>query len=133
MLNADDERAITAVIMRYATGIDRRNWELFRTCFTEDVRAEYGSFGTWTSAAEITTFMEQAHAALGATLHRMSNVVIEARAEGAVVRSYVDALLMPGAAGGEPHRGIGYYDDEFVRTPQGWRIRRRLFVAVKIV
>jgi hypothetical protein len=133
MFTITDEREIAAVLLRYATGIDRRDWKLFRTCFTDDVLAEYGDFGTWRSAAEITAFMEHAHAELGATLHRISNFVIEAKGAGASARSYVDALLMPGAAGGEVHQGIGYYDDELVHTPQGWRIKRRRFVAVRIV
>jgi hypothetical protein len=76
--------------------------------------------------------MEQAHAALGLTLHRLSNFSIAAQGEGAVARSYVDALLMPGPAGGDVHRGIGYYDDELVKTAEGWRIKVRRFTPVHI-
>jgi hypothetical protein len=27
---------VTEVLVRYATGIDTRDWELFRSCFTDD-------------------------------------------------------------------------------------------------
>ena len=37
-----DHDLITDVLVRYATGIDTRNWPLFRTCFTDDVQADYG-------------------------------------------------------------------------------------------
>jgi hypothetical protein len=132
MLTPADEREIIALLTRYATGIDRRDWPLFQNCFTADARTDYGAFGRWNSAAQITVFMEQAHAALGLTLHRLSNFSIAAQGEGAVARSYVDALLMPGPAGGDVHRGIGYYDDELVKTAEGWRIKVRRFTPVHI-
>jgi len=41
-----DVRADVAdVLVRYATGIDQRDWALFRTCFTEDCEADYGGIG----------------------------------------------------------------------------------------
>jgi SnoaL-like domain len=133
MLTLRDEQEIIALLIRYATGIDRRDWPLFQSCFTQDARTDYGTFGQWASAAQITAFMEQAHAAVGHTLHRLSNFAIAAQGEGAVARSYVDALLMPGPAGGDVRRGIGYYDDELVKTTQGWRIETRRFTAVQIL
>lgn len=42
-----DIEQITAVLVRYATGIDSRDWNLFRTCFTEDCRLDYGPLGSW--------------------------------------------------------------------------------------
>jgi 3-phenylpropionate/cinnamic acid dioxygenase small subunit len=32
----DDRQQISDLLVRYATGIDRRDWPLFRTVFTED-------------------------------------------------------------------------------------------------
>jgi len=98
-----DEQEIAAVLTRYATGIDRRDWSLFQDCFTDDATTDYGTFGHWSSAAQITAFMKQAHAGMGYTLHRLSNFVISAQGNSAIARSYVDALLMPGPAGGEAH------------------------------
>jgi 3-phenylpropionate/cinnamic acid dioxygenase small subunit len=133
MLAPTDELEIAALLTRYATGIDRRDWSTFQACFTDDARTDYGSFGQWSSAAQITAFMQQAHADVGHTLHRLSNFVIERQDEAAIARSYVDALLMPGLAGGEVRRGIGFYDDELVKTEHGWRIRYRRFTAVQIL
>ena len=48
---------IAEVLVRYATGIDRRDWDLFRSCFTADCVAEYEDIGTWESADAITDFM----------------------------------------------------------------------------
>jgi hypothetical protein len=129
---ANDEQAIIALLTRYATGIDRRDWALFQSCFTDDARIDYGTFGQWSSGAEITAFMREAHDGMGQTLHRLSNFVISAQGNSAVARTYVDALLMPGEAGGDVHRGVGFYDDELLKTGQGWRIRFRRFTAVRI-
>jgi hypothetical protein len=83
---AADERQIIALLTRYATGIDRRDWALFQACFTDDARSDYGTFGQWGSAAQITAFMREAHAGMGPTLHRLSNFVIAAQGNRATAR-----------------------------------------------
>lgn len=132
MLDLNDERAITAVLVRYATGIDTRDWTLFRTCFSEDFEGDYGTFGRWRGPREITDFMRSAHMELGPTLHRISNVSIHRERGEVFARSYVDALLSPAKGGDALHRGIGAYDDRFVHTGRGWQIARRTFRAVVI-
>ncbi len=131
MILAEDERAIIAVLLRYATGIDRRDWALFGTCFTEDFTGTYPGFGTWHGADAITDFMRTAHENLGATLHRMSNFVIERNGDTTTARSYVDAILLPLAETSEAHNALGLYDDVFVSGATGWRIARRHFTAIK--
>jgi 3-phenylpropionate/cinnamic acid dioxygenase small subunit len=133
MIDAADERAIIAVLTRYGSGIDRRDWPLFRSCFSEDCIADYAGFGRWQGPDEITAYMEEAHAPLGSTLHRMTNFVIDGDNHEATARSYVDALLMPAKPEGEVHRGVGFYDDELVARDGQWRIRRRRFTAVQII
>jgi 3-phenylpropionate/cinnamic acid dioxygenase small subunit len=120
---------IAEVLVRYATGIDRRDWDLFRTCFTTDVHAEYGGIATWDGVDAITGYMADAHAGMGHTMHQLSNLAISVDADAAVARCYVDAVLMApdGQTGLNP---VGFYDDELVRTGEGWRIRRRSFTMV---
>lgn len=123
------EHDITQVLVRYATGIDRRDWELFRTCFTPDCRAEYQDVGNWDGADAITEFMTVTHADVGHTLHRLSNIAISVQDDEATARTYVDAVLMAqdGASG---VNALGFYDDRLVRTPDGWRISHRTFTPV---
>jgi 3-phenylpropionate/cinnamic acid dioxygenase small subunit len=120
----DAKHDIAEVLVRYATGIDRRDWTLFRSCFTEDVRAEYGDVGRWASVDEITEFMTNVHADMGHTMHQLSNIAINVDGDTASARTYVDAVLMTpdGQSGVNP---VGFYDDELVLTPDGWRIARR--------
>ena len=75
--------------------------------------------------------MEGAHRQMGATLHRITNIVVESRNDEIVARSYVDAILPEAAQGGVTHRAAGYYDDCLVRTSDGWKISRRKFTMVK--
>src|SRR3546814_5376121 len=104
---AEDERAIIEVLLRYGTAIDTRDWGLFRTCFSEDCETDYGTFGRWRGPREVTENMQQAHEQFGPTLNRMTNFTIESDGVQVRARSYVDALLMPIAAGGPIHRVTG--------------------------
>ena len=133
MTEREDRQDISDLLVRYATGIDRRDWPLFRTVFTDDCELDYGEIGAWNGVDAVTEFMEQAHAMAGHTLHRLSNQAITVDGDKAAARTYVDALIMAGdnrtVAG---VNGIGFYDDEIVRTPDGWRIARRKFTAVRV-
>jgi len=122
---------VAEVLLRYATGIDRRDWALFRTCFTDDCEADYGAIGVWHGAAAITEWMKQSHAACGHTLHRISNQVVSPSGKGVTARSYVDALVML-ADNRTGTRAVGYYDDELVHTGDGWKIARRRFTMVML-
>lgn len=126
-----DHQDIADVLVRYATGIDTRDWPLFRTCFTEDCDVDYGDIGAWRSVDEIEAFMVEAHAGMGHTMHRITNVAPTIDGDFAACRAYVDALLMnfDGAGGINAH---GFYDDDLVRTPDGWRIAKRRFTTVRI-
>jgi len=69
---------VADVLVAYATGIDRRDWDLFRRCFTDDCEADYGEIGAWHGVDEITEWMRQTHEPCGHTLHSISNVAVTA-------------------------------------------------------
>jgi 3-phenylpropionate/cinnamic acid dioxygenase small subunit len=128
----DDREAkqdISEVLIRYSTGIDRRDWALLRTCFTAQCHIDYEGIGIWESADAITDFMAESHADMGHTMHRMTNMAITVSGDTGEARTYVDAILMAadGASGLNP---IGFYDDHLLRTRDGWRIARRHYTMV---
>ena len=129
ILSLEDRIDISDVLVRYATDIDRRDWKLFRTCFTADCLAEYGDIGTWHGVEELTAFMELAHSAAGHTQHSITNQTITATDTGAAARCYVDSIVM-GGDGVHGVQAVGFYDDELRRADSGWRIARRQFTAV---
>jgi 3-phenylpropionate/cinnamic acid dioxygenase small subunit len=131
MTERDDRQDISDVLVRYATGIDRRDWPLFRTVFTDDCDLDYGEIGTWHGVDQVTEFMDTTHAMAGHTLHRLTNQAITLEGDKASARTYVDAVIMFG----DNISGVnawGFYDDEVVRTADGWRIARRRFTSVRV-
>jgi hypothetical protein len=130
MSEREDRQDITDVLLRYATGIDRRDWPLFRTVFADDCELGYGEVGSWKGVDAVTEFMQQAHAMAGHTMHRLTNQVITVDGDTAEARTYVDALIMLG----DNTSGVnaaGFYDDDLVRTDDG-RVTRRRFIQVRV-
>lgn len=115
MSEREDRLDITDVLLRYATGIDRRDWPLFRTVFTDDCELNYGEVGSWKGVDAITEFMQ----------------VITVDGDAAQSRTYVDALIMVGD-GNSGVNAAGFYDDELVRGDDGWRVARRRFTSVRV-
>ena len=94
MSEREDRQDIADILLRYATGIDRRDWPLFRTVFTDDCQLDYGEVGSWRGVDAVTEFMQQAHALAGHTMHRLTNQVITVDGDSAQARTYVDALII---------------------------------------
>ncbi|MDG4668597.1 nuclear transport factor 2 family protein [Mycobacterium sp. 236(2023)] len=129
MTEPDDRRDISDVLVRYATGIDSRDWPLFRTVFTDDCELDYGDIGVWHGVDAVVDFMVAAHDMAGHTLHRITNQTATVDGDTATARAYVDALIMS-QDNTSGVNAAGFYDDELVRTDAGWRIRRRRFTTV---
>lgn len=120
---------VADLLVRYASGIDRRDWAQFRTCFTDDCDADYGAIGVWHGIDAITDWMQQVQDQCGHTMHRITNQDVRPSSNGVSARSYVEAIVM----GPDNHTGVradGYYDDELVPTDAGWKIARRTFTMV---
>jgi 3-phenylpropionate/cinnamic acid dioxygenase small subunit len=126
-----DREDIADVLLCYATGIDRRDWTLFHSIFTDDCELDYGEIGAFKGADAVTEFMQQAHALAGHTMHRLTNQVITVDGDSAQARTYVDALIML-ADNSSGVNAAGFYDDEFIRTEKGWQIARRRFIQVRV-
>jgi hypothetical protein len=129
-----DEAAIVKVLTRYATGIDRCDWPLFRSCWTDEVDLDYGDVGHFTDPDALTQLFSQLHDPMGPTYHRLSNFVIDVHGDVATARTYVQAVLMLTPVDGANWvEAVGHYDDELVRTADGWRISRRVTKTPRIL
>lgn len=131
MTEHEDRQDISELLVRYASGIDRRDWTLFRTVFTEDCQLDYGEIGTWNGVDTVVDFMERVHAMAGHTMHRLSNIAVTLDGDRAQARTYIDGLIMA-ADNRSGVNAIGFYDDEIVRTADGWRIARRTYTQVRL-
>ena len=54
-----DRAQIIEVLIRYATGIDSKNWPLFRTCWADEVDLDYGDLGTFADPDVLTELFAQ--------------------------------------------------------------------------
>ncbi|WP_374023559.1 nuclear transport factor 2 family protein [Mycobacterium sp. HNNTM2301] len=131
MTEREDRQDICELLVRYATGIDRRDWPLFRTVFSPDCQLDSGEIGSWSGVDAVADFMEQVHALAGHTLHRLTNQAITVDGDKANARTYIDGLIMA-ADNNSGVNAIGFYDDEIVRTTDGWRIARRRYTQLRL-
>ncbi|HKD68549.1 MAG TPA: nuclear transport factor 2 family protein [Candidatus Binataceae bacterium] len=123
-----DRFLITDVIYRYSTGADNKDWQLFRSCFTDPVNADFTSTGapaprtfpldTWVRVVQktLTPFKM--------TQHCNSNVKINFSGDEATAVVYLRARhLRADDQGDNKFWDVGgYYTDRLVRTPDGWKI-----------
>src|SRR5262245_25192948 len=126
----EDRLEIQDVLLRYAHAIDH-DMELWDQVFTPDAELDYrigGPERAFGAASEIKQYMLEIHATALATQHFVSNVLVSLDGDRATGRTAVRGYLVrPGTRAHlvEITDFIGYYDDDFVRTDQGWRIARR--------
>jgi 3-phenylpropionate/cinnamic acid dioxygenase small subunit len=128
--------AISELLVRYAASIDRRNWKLFRTCFTDDCDVDYGTLPnegalSWKNVEDMAAWMKAAHRDMGRTLHRITNQRVEREGSSVTACCYVDVLLMT-PDGHLIMNGAGFYDDHLVYTDDGWKIAQRRFTSVRM-
>lgn len=121
-----DRLEIDDLLVRYATALDGQDWDLLRTCFTPDARADYEIAGSNDGIDEIVATCRQALGGLDASQHLIGNVVVEVDGDEARARCYLHAqhvLVSPN--GTNTFVVAGTYSDRLVRTPDGWRIAQR--------
>jgi hypothetical protein len=124
-----DRIEIQDLLVRYTVAIDRKDWKLLDTCFTPDAQVDYTSTGGSKGAyPEVRRWLEKALAPFKVTVHYISNSTVELAGDRARARTYVINPMGFPKPDGSLHLFTvgGYYNDELVRTPEGWRIARRV-------
>jgi hypothetical protein len=132
-LAAGDYIEIQQLVARYPYAVDMHGGDgsAYAALFTPD-----GSFGTQAKGtaqlAELAAKTNPDRSGPAFTRHFVTNVVIKPSPEGATGRSYLVALDI--FEGGTPTTILhgGHYDDVYVKTPQGWRIKSRTYVRSEI-
>ncbi len=125
-----DRIEIDDLLTRYATGVDRRDWDLWESCFTPDARIDYSAFGGIAGGVkEVRAWLERTMAIFGMSQHMVINREVSIEGDTARCRSgFYNPMTWPTAQTEAPRLSIdgGYYCDALVRTPSGWRIRERV-------
>jgi hypothetical protein len=123
-----DRAAISDVQLRYATGVDMRDWALYRSCFTDEIETDFTSvMGGEPRRMKADQWIEMVRRTIGgfvATQHMITNHVITIEGDDATCVAYVQARHhLPNETGASDQVMFGYYTNRFVRTAAGWMIR----------
>ena len=122
-----DERDVADALYRFAEGIDTRDWDLFRSAFTETLVYDYTSYraghqGT-IQADDWVARARRRFATLDATQHTMTNPRIAVDGDRATCSMYVEAWHSIGPEGAVQYCLLGgRYLNDLVRDGAQWRI-----------
>ncbi|MCY4601655.1 MAG: nuclear transport factor 2 family protein [Acidobacteria bacterium] len=124
-LSGTDIAQIEQLYARYNQGWDFKDVELYLSAYTDDAVFTTGAGVAHEGKDAIRDYLTTgfANGASGDRTHNNTSILITPTADGAKGRGYwyvVDVMSQPPAIA-----GAGYYDDTFVRTPDGWRMKSR--------
>ena len=119
----EDRIAAEDLLTRYATAVDRRDWEQYRSIFTADAEIDYTSAGGIAGTVdEIVEFLSTSLEMFEMTQHLVSNIDLEVDGDSATVTAmFNNPMRLPG---GDTWFTGGWYHHDLVRTPDGWHSRR---------
>lgn len=121
---------ITRLMARFARGIDLRDWDLYRSVFTDEIDIDYTSYRAGNEgrfrAEDWVQRGRMLFPGLAASQHFLSNLDIDIDGEEGTVTSYVRAEhVLPNTSGDSMFTIGGYYTDGVVRVGGEWKIRSK--------
>jgi hypothetical protein len=131
-LTAADYVEIQQLVARYAYAVDTHsdNGYAYADLFTPD--GVFGKTKGREALAELARTTQKERGGPAFTRHFLTNVIIYPTPEGARGSQYLMAVDV--SEGGKPSSLVhgGRYDDEYVKTPAGWRFKSRQLHPAKI-
>ena len=125
----EDYRAIEQLLYRYAWMVDRRKWDLMDEVFAEGGTIDYASTGGLGKMPyrEALAWLHMALESWPINLHHITNIMVEIDGDRGSSTCYFTAPMGRNAAEGgyDVITNAGFYIDDLVRTPKGWRIAAR--------
>jgi len=118
---------ISDVVNRYATGIDRRDWELYRSCFADEMELDFTSWSggepSHVAAEQWVAGVRDGLSGFDATHHVSSNHVITVTGDSATCVSYMVAYHIFATGMGENIFTLGgHYTNRLRKTNDEWKI-----------
>ncbi|MGW0664127.1 nuclear transport factor 2 family protein [Streptodolium elevatio] len=127
-LSAADRLEIAELPAKFCHFSDYAEYERFSEVFTDDVVTELVGVGEYNGlAAQILHARDTGIWTAGHAWHVVTNMWIRPTPEGAAVHYYMLGMIRTGAGDSGRVNTTGRFVDHVVRTPGGWRIRRREF------
>jgi hypothetical protein len=123
-----DESDLRDLIHRYALGLDTRDWDLWRSIFTDDVVIDLSDYQPDPPPRRlpIDTFLgytKRLFAGFDATQHFIGTHRFAIDGDRATITAHMRAEhWLTSGQGGDRYTMYGTYTDECVRTADGWRV-----------
>jgi 3-phenylpropionate/cinnamic acid dioxygenase small subunit len=123
-----DRLAIIEVKSCYAAGLDARDWDLWRNVFTDEAIFDLSS---WNKVAprmldtdRVVRSQARVFAELITTQHFFTNhrITVDGDSARGVVHMRAEHWLQEEDGSTSRYTMFGYYDDKYVRTPDGWKM-----------
>jgi 3-phenylpropionate/cinnamic acid dioxygenase small subunit len=122
-----DHNRIIDVVNRYATGLDRRDWKLLRSIFTDEIDMEFSSVGIRSGRYDADRWVrnsEALFAGFGPTQHTLTNhaVTIDGDAAHTAVYMQAEHFIVEDAPAENRWTIGGWYEHDLKRSGDGWLI-----------
>jgi 3-phenylpropionate/cinnamic acid dioxygenase small subunit len=126
MLAADDILAIHQLIAEYSHVVDGRRWDDLPKIFTADGIFDAASAG-YPLVQGLENLRRHMETATHPVAHYVTNIVVKPVDDNLVETA---GMIIAPWPDGQTSTG-GVYRDVIVRTPEGWRLKRRTVIAGK--
>ena len=122
-----DRQAIINLLIQYAIALDTKNWTLLEQCFLPDAVADYGEdAGRHEGYPAIEETVRYFLEGLNSSQHLLGNYVVKIEGDHATTTCYLHAQhYLEKTEGGDTYTVGGIYEDEIIRTDDGWKIKNR--------
>lgn len=124
-----DRIEIQQLLVDYSTAIDTRRFDDLDAVFTRDAYIDYRAMGGIDGQfPQVKAWLAEVLPNFPAYSHMLGNLSINFGADGQTASSRV-ICFNPMVLGGPDKQVLFcglWYDDEFIRTAQGWRLTRRV-------
>ncbi len=119
-------RAIEDLLVKYATALDNRQYELLSEVFVEEAVAVYVGVGECQGLHSIVELVSSVLVQCAVTQHLLGNFRIAINGNEATAQCYLQAIHTgQGAFANALYTVWGEYSDRLVLTDRGWRIQHR--------
>jgi len=125
-MDSADKLAVAETVYRYATGVDRRDWALYRSVFTDIVTVDFSSFRPdlpprVMNADDWVAGLVPLFTGLAATQHSMTNPLATVDGDAATITMSMQAHHVHDPDDPASWYTVGgYYDDTLVRVDSRW-------------
>ena len=125
-----DKEAIKELQYRYALGVDTKDFKLLRSCYDDVIEIDFSGHDPTLindnmSADDWVAGTESIVKGLKSTQHQMTNFLITVDGDRASAIVYLRAMhYLPNNLGDNSIECGGYYKNNYVRTANGWKIKK---------